>query len=157
MRSTLLVGTVASVVLGSGLLWVGSKLDGGPLSGFRSAEEPVLVFLVRSRRGVERVKAAVDPARIVAETPDAVALVEGRLVATSAPAVSEPFMAAGWADRPVEIFELPRSAGPAAGGPHHTAEGPTNDAQREKLVELMNKPTLSRGEALFVLRTLGGR
>jgi len=157
MRSALLAGTVASIVLGSGLLWIGPKLDGGPLSGFRSPEQPVLVFLVGSRRGVERVKAAVDPGRIVAATPDAVALVEGRVVATSAPAVSEPFMAAGWADRPVELFELPRGDGPADAEPRHTPGTPPDDAQREKLAELMNQPTLSRGEALLVLRSLEGR
>jgi len=157
MRSTLLTGTVASIVLGSGLLWIGPRLDGGLRSGFRSPEQPVLVFLVASRRGVERVEAAVDPARIVAATPDAVALVEGRVVATSATAVSEPFMAAGWADRPVELFDLPRGDGPADGGPRQEPGTPPDPVQREKLAELMNKPTLSRGEALLVLRSLGGR
>lgn len=117
--------------------------------------DTVLVFLVGSRRGVETVKKSVDPARIVAETPNAIALVEGRMVAVDAAAVSEPLMAAGWADRPLELLQVPRDDGLNRGEKKGTGEQSGEDAARiDRIMELMNKPSLTQGEALFVLNAM---
>ena len=59
--------------------WVPVLGDSGPR---------VLVFLVGDRGGVDRVRRAVAPERIAVSTPDAVALIEGRIVAVDAAAVS---------------------------------------------------------------------
>ena len=83
----------SAVVLGSTLLgerpalveqsvdWVKSLGSGEPAS--------VLVLLVADRSGVAMVGAAVDPARILVQTPDAIVLREGRVMATGPEVVGE--------------------------------------------------------------------
>jgi len=147
--NTFLASATAMIVFAGGLFIALERPSWVPLLGAKP--EPVLVFLVGDRRGVEVMRRAVDPARIVAESPDAIALVEGRMVATTPEAVSAPLMQAGWQDREIELLKVPRNDGlrrPSRGG---TAG---DDPRMAKLVELMNKPELSQGGALFVLQAM---
>jgi hypothetical protein len=114
----------------------------------------VLVFLVGSRAGVDRVRKAVDPARIVADGPDALALVEGRIVAVDSAAVSVPFTAAGWIDREIELLRVePREPGYRQ-SQVASAGGEVDPARMARLRDLIHQPTLSAGEQLFVLQAM---
>ena len=115
--------------------------------------DKVLVFLVGSRSGVDRVRAAVDPARIVAATPDGIALREGRIVAVDAEAVSAPFTEAGWIERDIEIFHVEKNDGLKRSQPSELA-GDVDPERLARLRDLVNKPMLSAGEQLFVLQAM---
>jgi hypothetical protein len=151
MGHTFIAGSTAVVVLALGLFVALERPSWLPVIG--GEQEPVLIFLVGNRSGVELVKKAVDPARIVAQTPNALALAEGRMVATDASAVSEPLMAAGWGDRQIEIFTVPKKDGLNRGRKGKGGAG-SDDPRMGRLMELMNKPTLSQGEALFVMQAM---
>jgi len=122
--------------------------------GGQSSSNKVIVFLVGDRSGVDSVRNAVDPSRIVWSTPDAVALKEGRIVAAGQEAVGEPLMEAGWIDREIEIFTvakrdiLPPKRGDVA------ANQDVDPERLARLAELVKKPTLSYGEQMFVLQAM---
>jgi hypothetical protein len=129
-------------------------LEGASLiPGYQSEQERILVFVVGSRAGVERVRRAVDPARILASSPDAIALAEGRMVVSNAEAVGGPFVEAGWIDRPIEMFHLERSNG--LNRSRSSKESNSVDPERlAKLRALVHKRTLSRGEQLMVMQAM---
>jgi len=114
--------------------WVKSLGSGEPAS--------VLVLLVADRSGVAAVGAAVDPARILVQTPDAIVLREGRVVATGPETVGGPLVEAGFADRSIELWA---SAPPDRWGRDEGAEGELS------LAALARKPTLTPFEVLAIL------
>jgi hypothetical protein len=114
--------------------------------------ERVLVFLVGDRADVEQVRRAVDAGRIVYASEDALALVEGRIVATDAAAASRPVNQAGWGDRRLEIFHVER-ADPFARG-EDAARADVDPERLARLRELVAKPTLTYGEQIFVLQAM---
>jgi hypothetical protein len=124
------------------------------IPGVEKESERVLVFLVGSRAGVDRVRKAVDPGRIVADGPDALALVEGRIVAVDSAAVSAPFTAAGWIDREIELLHLERREPGYRQSQVASARGEVDRARMARLRDLVNQPTLSAGEQLFVLQAM---
>jgi hypothetical protein len=114
--------------------WVKSLGSGEPTS--------VLVLLVADRSGVAMVGAAVDSARILVQTPDAIVLREGRVVATGPEAVGVPLSDAGFADRSIELWA---AAPPKRWKPEEPAEG------EHSLAALASKPTLTPGEVIALL------
>ncbi len=72
-----------------------------------SAPPPVRVLLLPEPSHLEAIRAAVLPEQIVASTPEAIALLRGRVIATSIEAAAGPINAAGWAERPIELIEAP--------------------------------------------------
>lgn len=140
---------LASVLLGErsggarrSVEWVRSLASGEPAS--------VLVLLVADRAGVGAVRAAVDPTRILAETPDAIVLREGRVVATGPEVIGEPLVEAGFADRSIELWAASR------GDPWKRAEGEDPD-RAHSLAALAQKPTLTPLEVLAILNgSVGG-
>jgi hypothetical protein len=115
----------------------------GWVKSLGSSETPsVLVLLVADRSGVAAVGAAVDPVRILAQTPDAIVLREGRVVATGPEAVAAPLVEAGFADRSLELW----AAAPAEGWRGHE---PVEDER--SLATLASKPTLAPGEVIALL------
>jgi hypothetical protein len=111
------------------------------------------VFVVGDRAGIERVRRAVDPARIVHESHDALALDPGRILATEVAAVSRPLQDAGWADRRIEIFRVER-ADPFERPDEGPAGAEVDPERLARLRELVKKPTLSYGEQIFVLQAM---
>jgi hypothetical protein len=104
--------------------------------------DTVLVLLVTDRSGVAAIRAALDPARILAETPDAIVLREGRVVATGPEFVGDPLTRAGFADRSIELW----SATPAVGR--------NREERRDgelSLADLAKKPTLTLFEVMALL------
>ena len=109
----------------------------------RFGEPPsVLVLLVADRSGVASIRAAVDPARILAETPDAIVLREGRVVATGPEVVGEPLMEAGFSDHSIELWAASQR------GPRKEGEGEDGGPS---LAALLAKPTLTPFEAVAIL------
>jgi hypothetical protein len=124
------------------------------MPGAASSQNKVLVFLVGDSAGVDRVRSAVDPSRIVWSSPDAVALKEGRVVAAGQEAVGDLLKGVGWIDREIEIFTVAqRDLLP----PRRGSGEANQDVDPERLArlgEIMKKPTLSYGEQLFVLKAM---
>lgn len=132
---------VCSALLGGSAALVEQGVGWAKVLG---AEEPtsVLVLLVADRSGIAMVGAAVDPARILVQTPDAIVLREGRVIATGFEVVGEPLTAAGFADRSIELW----AANPSdRWEPDPPAEGELS------LSELARKPTLTPGEVIALL------
>ncbi len=140
-----LSGTVAAV-LGFALIVERPALLEGSAAWVKSLRpgEPdsVLVLLVTDRSGVAAIRSALDPARILAETLDAIVLREGRVVATGPEFVGDPLMEAGFADRSIELW----SATP----PDQRFREEGEDGELS-LADLANKPTLTLFEVMAVL------
>ena len=121
----------------------------GWVKSLGSSETPsVLVLLVAERSGVAAVGAAVDPVRILVQTPDAIVLREGRVVATGPEAVGGPLVEAGFADRSLELW---------AAAPADRWRGDEPAEEESSLAILASKPTLTPGEVIALLNaSVGG-
>ena len=137
--------------------------------------EPVVVFVLGSPRAVAQIRAAIRDERVVAETPEAFAVVEGRVLAASAEPVGELLMQLGWDDRPLDLVPLPiqipldqrapsgptvaRSVpdetGPAVALSPAPSAGLTPEERRQKIQEILNKPSVNLAEQLFLLDNTG--
>ena len=131
----------AAALLGERPRWVEGSLDWAESLRFREPPS-VLVVLVADRSGVASVRAAVDPARILAETPDAIVLREGRVVATGPEVVGDPLMEAGFSDRSIELWEASQR------DPREQSGGEDGEPS---LAALLAKPTLTPLEVLAIL------
>jgi hypothetical protein len=115
----------------------------GWVKSLGSRENPsVLVLMVADRSGVAAVGAAVDPVRILVQTPDAIVLREGRVVATGPEAVGVPLVEAGFADRSLELW---------AAAPADRWRGEEPAEEELSLATLASKPTLSPDEVIALL------
>jgi len=129
-----LTAALAAVVF---VAWKDGSWDRGRvLPGLPGLEsEPVLVVVVGDLRGVAQVRAAIDDERIVAESDDAFALKERRVISESFAGVGPMLTAAGWGDDSLEIVTLRL----------HPSE--TDSDRSSELAELMKKPALNVMEA----------
>jgi len=156
MTKSIIIGSMAALMLSVGLFVARERPEWVPIMGQEEEKEPVLVFLVGSPQGVAMMRRAVDPGRVVAETPNAIALAEGRMVAASAEAVGAPLVAAGWSDRKLEIITVPKSEGlerSSQAGPGGRGGG-AEDPRMARLAELRNKPTLNVGDLIFLMNAM---
>ncbi len=117
-----------------------------------NADEPITVMLVGDAERVAAIRDAVDPDRIVASTPDAFALVEGRIIATSVEAASRPLNQAGWASRSVEIVVPPRKLTPGYAATQNRGPGSEDPSGA-----LKDKDFLSQGQTLNLLNNMDQR
>lgn len=148
----LLLGMAMVVILSAGVLVVLESPAWLPDGLSRRQDDRVLVFLVGGSEGVDRVRRAVDPARVVYADEQSVALVEGRIVAASVAAVSLPMNAVGWRDRSIEIFHVERAERKTSPGREGTTD--VDPERMAKLRALVKKPTLTYGEQVFVLQAM---
>ena len=111
-----------------------------------AVEEPVTVMLVGDAESVAEIRDAVDPDRIVASTPQAFALIEGRIIASSIEAASQSLNRAGWASRSIEIVPPPKKRAPgyAAAQDEATQNG-------DPSVALEDKDVLTQGQAMRLM------
>jgi hypothetical protein len=138
---------VGAVLVGGGL-WLASGLhdrprrSAAPAPKRADARASVLVIVVRSSADLEALRAVVPAERILARSPGAFALADGRIFATGVEAAGRPLSELGWAERRIEIVDsaLVR-AGAAAPG----------DAPRDPALALAQKGSLSPGEALALM------
>lgn len=115
--------------------------------------DPVLVFVVPQAESKQRIRTAVSKDRVVWEGEAGFALVGERVVTSSFEQAGEVIKGAGWLDRPIRIVTL--QAVPEEEGAESEAGSPASrEARRKRLLELVNQPTLSRGEQMFVLQAM---
>ena len=104
----------------------------------------MLVIVVETQGNLDIVRRAVSTDRVVASSSTGLAIEPQRLIVTSLESAGEILTMAGWQDRPLEIVDLGRRI--------------RNDAPAAKNLEgiaaLVNKPTLTRGEAYRLLGSM---
>ena len=115
-----------------------------------SEKDPVLVFVIPNLDNARRVRAAIVPERIAWKGEEGLALVGGQVVALSLEDAGEVIEGAGWVDRPIQIVRL-ENPGPEAAD---EAEAGSHEARLARLQALVHKPTLTRGEQMFVLSAM---
>jgi hypothetical protein len=86
----------------------------------------------------------VAPDRLVATSSQGLAISPQRVVVTSVEYAGDLLARAGWLDRTLEIVDIRRQS---------REEAPV-DAKLARIASLMNKPTLTRGEAHFLLNSM---
>jgi len=114
----------------------------------------VTILLIPDAEGVRAIRHAIDPDRIVASSPDAFALAEGRIVATSVENASGPLNQAGWSKRPIEIVTPPSRATPR----FESARSSSREAAPADAVSaLKDKRVLTRNESIRLLNEMSQR
>ncbi len=137
------LGSLIAVLIGSWLAFgdvavgrEGREWLRGLLPG--AEPEPVLVIVVPDRQSVWSVLATVKGERILAASPEAFALRDGRVVSSSFEAVGPLLVLSGWRDAPLEIVAPGR--GPAPTPP-----------PVDRVAALVNKPRLTLLESRALL------
>jgi hypothetical protein len=113
-------------------------------------KDPVLVFVIPSMENARRVRAAIAPERIALQSKKGLALVGGRVVALSLDDAGDVIEEAGWVDHPIQIVRLEDPETDEG----EELEAGSNEARLARLRSLVNKPTLTRGEQMFVLMAM---
>ena len=116
-------------------------------------DEPVLVFTIPNPKHLASIRKAVKADRILEEDDNGIALHGGRVYVNDMSEAGKLISRAGWVERPIQIVSL---------GVDETEEAEesgtqpkmTREEKLEKLRGLVNKPTLSRGEQMFVLSAM---
>ncbi len=151
----------AIAAFGIGVLLLTSKpADWMPkLSDFITPPDPVLVVIVGSTDLVNSVRRAISPDRIIADTGDAFALVDRRIIAADADAASGPINQLGWIDQQFELVAVPMNGGRQWEQNRHRrpSDKTQSDEDRKRadqIAQLMRKPTLNAAEAGMLLRHL---
>ena len=144
-----LAGVLAGLCLGLAIGWLLWKQDTSvpapdTWAGSLWETEAVLVIAVETAGNLEVVRRAVSPERIVASSQAGFAVEPQRLVVTKLESAGQLLARAGWQDRPLEILHV---------GPRVRDAAPI-DERLASVASLMNKPTLTRGEAYRLLGTL---
>jgi hypothetical protein len=159
MRSGYMMSMSAISVGGILLLLLTSKpSDWLPqLSDFISKPEPVLVVIVGNEDLVHSVRKVISPERIIADTGDAFALVDRRIIAADSDAASGPINQLGWIHREIELVAVPMGGGRRWEKTRHQGRNDKNmseeqKAQAELIANLVRKPTLNASEASTLLR-----
>ncbi len=120
--------------------------------GMSQQAAPVLVFAVSKAKNLARLRSVVEPDRIVGESDAGMALAGGRLYVTDVSAAGPLINEAGWVERPIEIVTLGED-GEGEGG-DGSGSGASPEERLARLRSLVNKPTLTRGEQIFVLQAM---
>lgn len=142
-----LAGVIAGLCVGLAAGWLVWKRDTASSATWTSSllgSEPVLVIEVETRRSLDIVRRAVSTDRVVASTETGFAVEPQRVVVTSVEFAGELLAMAGWQDRPLEIIEIGR----------RIREDTSTDTRLSNVASLMNKPTLTRGEAYLLLNSM---
>jgi hypothetical protein len=113
-------------------------------------KDPVLVFVIPSVENARKVRAAVAPERIALQSQKGLALMGGRVVALNLDDAGDVIEEAGWVDHPIQIVRL-EDPEPAEG---EQFESGSDEARLARLRSLVDKPTLTRGEQMFVLMAM---
>ncbi len=116
--------------------------------------DPVLVFVIPSPQNAERVRSAVSKDRILWEGEAGFAVVGDRVITSSYEDAGQVIKGAGWVDRPIQIVTLEANAEEDDDGEGGSDHPMSDEARRERLLSLVNQPTLSRGEQMFVLSAM---
>jgi len=116
--------------------------------------DPVLVFVVPRAESAQRIRAAVSPGRIVWESEAGFALVGERVITASLESAGEIIKGAGWLDRPIKIVTLESDPETELDTDAEQASPASRETRLARLRGLVNQPTLSRVEQMFVLQAM---
>jgi hypothetical protein len=114
---------------------------------------PVLVFTIPDSASLARVRAAVGDERIVFENDDGFALKGGRIYVNDPRQAGEFIKSGGWVEKPIKIVSLGMDAG-VVGDPTPAEARLSRDERMTRLRQLVHKPSLTRGEQIFVLQAM---
>lgn len=115
----------------------------------------VLVFVVPAEENVHRIRSAVRNDRLVWEGEAGFALVGERVVTSSLDRAGDVIEEAGWIDRPIQVVTLEADMSERDESEPQDRNSPRSREERlARLRDLVHKPTLTRGEQLFVLQAM---
>jgi len=118
-------------------------------------EDPVMVFVIPDLNNARTVRAAIQPERIALQSKQGLALIGGRVIALNLDDAGDVIEQAGWVERPIQIVRLEDPNTDEATGEDGEPVDPADRAARqERLRSLVSKPTLTRGEQMFVLSAM---
>ncbi len=117
-------------------------------------EDPVLVFVIPHPENAARIRSVVPKERVLWEGDAGFALVGDRVITTSFEAAGKVIQGAGWIDRPIQIVTLTVDPDEKSDVEAGAGDPASREAHRKRLRELVHKPTLSRGEQMFVLSAM---
>jgi hypothetical protein len=154
MRNGFMASMGAITAVGLGIcIWQDA---GGVLSTARAelglggaGGESVLVIFVSSAGAVADVRAVVADERIVAESPQAFAVREGRIIADGRESAGDIVSAAGWVERDLKLMRVRTKATRAQAA--STGKAGEGGLAPEKLAELLSRDTWTHAEATLLL------
>lgn len=126
----------------------------GQSLGLLAEDEPVLVFTIPSEASLLRVRAAVAPSRVLHEDEDGLALEGGRVYVSALEEAGDLIEAAGWVERPIQIVGLGMAVDEDGAEGSSGRAGLSDEERLARLRRLVHKPTLTRGEQVFVLQAM---
>ncbi len=112
-------------------------------NSLRNGDE-ILVLVVGNQESVKTIHHSVPANRILAHADSGLAIAPKRLVVESLESLGEILTLAGWTDRPLKIVDIERLP----------PEKNLADENLARTNALMNKPTLTQGEARFLLNSM---
>ncbi|GEM_PF-3293388 len=121
--------------------------------GLIEEDEPVLVFEIPHPQHLASVRHAIADDRVVEDREIGFSTQGGRVYVQDVAQAGDFIETAGWVDQPVQIVGLgmdTKEEDESSG----EASPMTREERLAKLQSLVHKPTLSRGEQLFVLRAM---
>ena len=137
------VGLLVGLTVGW-LLWSGGASTAQSWAANLGHSDAVVVIAVETEQNLDRVRRSVSSERILVNSDTGFAVEPQRIVVTSLEFAGEILAMAGWQDRPLEIVYVRRRA--------RTDE--EEDEQASRIAALVNKPTLTRGEAYVLLNSM---
>jgi hypothetical protein len=126
----------------------------GQSIGLIEDRDPVLVFTIPHPENFAKVRAAVSPDRILWEDENGVALVGERIYVTDVAHAGGLISKAQWVDKPIQIVGLGMEEDDAEVSDGAPPIGASPEERMEHLRSLVKKPTLTRGEQMFVLMAM---
>ncbi|MEM9177725.1 MAG: hypothetical protein AAGC67_21145 [Myxococcota bacterium] len=121
--------------------------------GLVEEDEPVLVFEIPHPDHLASVRKAIADERVLDEGAGGFSVRSGRVYVQDVGEAGAFIARGGWVDQPVQIVGLGmdrEEEGEREGGP----PAMTPEERRARLFELVKKPTLTRGEQMFVLAAM---
>lgn len=120
--------------------------------GLVEEDEPVLVFEIPHPEHLANVRRAIADERVLEEQDGGFSVRGARVYVQDVGRAGDFIERGGWVDQPVQIVGLGMESEDEGDGGAKPAMTP--EERRARLYELVKKPTLSRGEQMFVLQAM---
>jgi len=120
--------------------------------GLVEEDEPVLIFEIPHSEHLANVRRAIADERVLEEEEGGFSVRGGRVYVQDVGRAGDFIERGGWVDQPVQIVGLGmETEGERSDG---TEPALTPEERRARLYALVKKPTLTRGEQMFVLQAM---
>lgn len=117
-------------------------------------QDPVLVFMIPDLNARHPIRAAIARDRVLYSDDQGIAVRGNWVLASNHDAASQVIARAGWVEHPIKMMTLvgePADEDETLSG---SAQGATREERLAQLRQLVHKPTLTRGEQIFVLQAM---